>query len=317
MTIYLYIPQQKGSITEQSYHDWIKVIGFSFSAEKSSRSSTQGHEIFIYKHFDQTSPFFLTQSCSGQVIPHIKIDILKTAHTPYIQYVLENVLISEYDSFTISDDTPIESIGFNYTHLTIRSISYEQGIAKPITFRMEIGSKPNHETQLKRHIISRSDEGFKLFVATVYGEAANQSESAWKAIGSVIINRVNNQRFVYKTNGHYFKFKTTDEVIQVSGFDAYKDHTSQFNDALAFLNNKTKDAPPKLCLMIEKLGPIYYDHQLTTDATLYFSPKAQHSLHIKYPKKYPQVPEWHYQELVETKISNISASDDLIFYKYK
>lgn len=36
----------------------------------------------------------------------------------------------------------------------------------------------------------KSDEEFILFVATVWGEAASQSTVAWKAVGSVIMNRV-------------------------------------------------------------------------------------------------------------------------------
>lgn len=317
MTIYLQIPEQKGAVTEQGYRNWINVLGLSFSTDKASKSLLQGHEIFIYKQLDHSSPFFFTQACGGQVIPHIKIDITETAHTPYIQYELENVLISEYDSFSISDDTPIESIGFNYTHLTMRSTSYENGIAKSYSFRMDIGSKPSPQVQLKRHITTRSDEGFKLFVATVYGEAANQSEVAWQAIASVIINRVDNKRFKYDKEGQGTRFYSPSEVIMLSGFDACKEQTPLFKFAFSFMNNEKKPENVKIMHLINTLKPIYYQNKVTTNATMYYSPTAQHWLHEHNPKKYPVKPKWNYPELEEVQVTGLLNTDDFKFFKYK
>ena len=55
---------------------------------------------------------------------------------------------------------------------------------------------------------THSETEFNLFVATIWGEGASQSEVAWQAIASVIMNRVGNR--------HWQKNKENDSMLNSS-----------------------------------------------------------------------------------------------------
>ncbi|MEA5115855.1 MAG: cell wall hydrolase [Geobacteraceae bacterium] len=117
------------------------------------------------------------------------------------------------------------------------------------------------------------DDQFKLFVAIVYGEANSNSESAWRAVGHVIMNRVGNKE--------WSKLKTVTAIItQKYAFEAYK--IKQFNIAEKYLYNNSKDklSDKLIDRMVEVLEPVYkrQDPDNTYGAILYFSPKAQKAL---------------------------------------
>lgn len=328
MAIYMQIPHQKGVVTTQSHHGWIAVLGFSFSAERtiqdslnntSNRILSAAHvtEAMIYKSLDGTSPFFFSEACVGKAISKISIDVIGESGSPLVKYKLDNAIVSEYDSFIIADDIPIEAVSFNFTHLEMIYISYEQGIAKPIAVKLQTGSKPRQATELKQHIKNRSNEGFKMFVATLYGEAANESEVACQAIASVVINRVDNKRFVHGPKGDRKKLTSPFEVIQYTGFDAYTRPNKPYYEALKYLNNPSEKMPPRLNKIVNLLKPIYFENRLTTDAVIYYSPKAQHTLHLKFPDTYREKPDLKFNELVEVKVPGLLSTDDFLFFKYK
>ncbi|MBI5447326.1 MAG: type VI secretion system tube protein Hcp [Gammaproteobacteria bacterium] len=333
MTIYLHVPNQKGNVTAKGYEGWIEATGLTFSAEREALASPdntsnrifshiQAHEIHLFKDADRTSPFFFSEACTGKAIPEVTIDVVTATNMPLIQYKLENVLVSEYDFFAISDDQPIEALAFNFTHLEIRYFSNEQGLPGPISAKVQTGSKPSHAAQLKRQLTKRSDEGFKLFVATVYGEAAGQSEAAWQAVASSIINRVNSKYFRCGEKGHTLICSSTDEVItQPSWYEAYGSKNKTFRIAWHYLSNQNTSKPPHLDRMITLLKPIYYDNKLTTDADHYYSPNAQKNGHDKNPEKYTSViPGWVLRgksrhELVDVNIPRLQVNDDFRFLK--
>lgn len=55
----------------------------------------------------------------------------------------------------------------------------------------------------------------------------------------------------------------------------------------------------------------------TDKAVLYYSPKAQASLHKTKPSMYREKPRWDFNKLQEVKIKGLLASDDIKFYIYK
>jgi len=182
-----------------------------------------------------------------------------------------------------------------------------------LVFSPETKSDPSQEQSTEK-----LDEAFILFVSTVYGEAAGQSEAAWQAIGSVIMNRVGNKRFANDlTEGHAPQDIVA--VIKTGGFDAYKDRTSQFLKAKKYLENPHENtSPPHLKSLILAVKPIYNNkHAVTTEAVMYYSPKAQHALHRKKPQKYDEVPDWDFDEIKELTIPGMNISDDFLFYRYK
>ena len=155
------------------------------------------------------------------------------------------------------------------------------------------------------------DEEFILFVATVYGEAASQSEVAWRAVASVIMNRVGHP--LWKKNEMN---KTVTSVIKCTGFDAIHKQKN-FIKAFAFLsgekealNTFEKNIMKK---MIEDLKPIYYEKQVITTANHYYSPNEQLRQHNLDPDNYPAVPKFakYYKEV---KITELKVHDDFKFY---
>lgn len=86
---------------------------------------------------------------------------------------------------------------------------------------------------------SKSVEEFNLFVATVWGEAASQSEVAWQAVGSVIINRVGNQLWA-----RYHFNKSVTSIIQHTGFDAAAGtkKNREFKKALRYLSLENRES---------------------------------------------------------------------------
>lgn len=157
---------------------------------------------------------------------------------------------------------------------------------------------------------------FALFVATVYGEAASQSEGAWKAVGSVIMNRLNNKRFAYGPRGSKKIPTTVKEVVETGGFDALSDANKPFRNAKDFFD-RGGCAPAHLKAMITTLKPVFYEKKLITNSVLYYSPKEQRRAHLENPHKYREVPDWRFNELNESHIEELSIQDDFKFYSYK
>lgn len=157
-------------------------------------------------------------------------------------------------------------------------------------------------------------EELRLFVATVYGEAVSESKASWMAIGHVIKNRVGTRE--------WRDLKTVSDVIKKSGFDAYKHQTDLFKSAMKAMIGMdgalAADAPKKLDEIVKVLRPVYEgkDEDNTGGAVLYYSPKAQKSLHKKYPSMYKELPPWNFKVLEEVKVNGTEA-DDFKFYKYR
>lgn len=306
----------------------ITLLGYAFSTGQESRLQAGkyhhdlipnfNHEIVIYKSIDAFSPHLFLNTFAGQAFPLIKITYENTNQHFLLQYEIENAMVSEYQAFLHENDLHIESIAFNYTAITMRYLSPQLGRPQAQSAKKRLACHATHESQLTHQTRLKSDEGFKLFVATVYGEAAGQSEAAWQAIASVIVNRVHNKRFVYKKNSHLFRFENTDQVIKISRFDAYSTQSPLYKEAIHFLNNtNSRQAPPRINELIKIIKPIYYENKTTTSAELYYSPHAQHALHIKYPKKYNDKPDWQYSEIKRVYPPNIKPNDDFMFYQYK
>lgn len=310
-----------------SFANPIPILGYSFSTERESsdesvvRQTSLGlginNEIAIYKAIDQSSSFFFHHALIAHVIPGIIISYENSNDSTTIQYEIKNAMVSEYQSFIISDDLPIESISLNYTHITMRYIDSRDRHPQPYSCQLSLGCVPKARDQLVRQAAKRTNEGFELFVATVYGEACGQSEVAWQAVASVIINRINHPRFVYKKHCHYCRFHNSDEVIKISGFDAYQQKTVFFKKALNYLRDKSIKKDSLIEKMMELLKPIFYENQITTDAQLYYSPRLQAFLHKVHPKKYHEIPNWNYFELKEIKVFGLKSTDDFKFFKYK
>ena len=159
----------------------------------------------------------------------------------------------------------------------------------------------------------RSAEEFKLLVATVYGESANSSETAWQAIAFVIKNRVGKREWT--------QYKTISDIIKKTGFDAYTQRNVPYVSAEKYLNDNPdlEGNNTKIEKLISVLSSVYLNKKtdITGGAVLYYSPKAQAALHKINSKTWKEKPNWNFSMLTEVKITGLSTSDDFKFYKYK
>jgi hypothetical protein len=154
-------------------------------------------------------------------------------------------------------------------------------------------------------------EEFKIMVATIYGEAANSSEIAWKAIAHVIMNRVGYREWK--------EHKTPKEVIKNTGFDAYTYKNEPYKKAYKYMSNTSRKNNENIERMIEAVRPIYIgkEKDITDGAVLYYSPEAQKDLHKEKPSKYKERPSWNFDIIKEANIDGLRDTDDFKFYKYK
>lgn len=154
-----------------------------------------------------------------------------------------------------------------------------------------------------------------VFLATIYGEAAQSSVAAWKAIASVIMNRVGVREWK--------KRKTPHDVIANTGFDAFTQKNQPYRKAYEYFDNikmlRTQKTNLHLKHLAEAALPIYQGKEKPFPRIiLYYSPKAQHVLHQKNPKLYTRpVPKWALSPLVELVKVPGCEEDDFAFYRYK
>jgi hypothetical protein len=153
------------------------------------------------------------------------------------------------------------------------------------------------------------DEQLKVFLATIYGEAAQSSPAAWRAIASVILNRVGYREWSRR--------KSPLEVIQRTGFDAYQHRNAPYVATEKLLADP--DAIPAtspLGRLMAAVLPVYGGREpRTTDAVLYWSPRAQARLHKMRPGVWPERPAWRFELLEELKVDG-TEGDDFRWYRY-
>ena len=118
-------------------------------------------------------------------------------------------------------------------------------------------------------------EDFKIFVATINGEAENCGETSWKVIAHTIRNRIG-----------FANWKSWSNIIQIvtkTGYDAYTQKNPPYKRAKKALDSG--DISPKLMSLIRAVEPIFNgtEPDFTGGVVYYYSPKAQAELHKSDP----------------------------------
>lgn len=196
--------------------------------------------------------------------------------------------------------------------MTSRAISHKLPSLTPELANLHFLSEPSLNMPSNSCLISTEkllkSEDFKVYLATIYGEAGVASSDSWRAIANVINNRVG-----YK---EWSRYKTQIDVIKYTRFDAYWQKTGPYTYAYNSLSSRRLDE--KLNEMVSVVAPVYL-HLVpdpTNGAVLYYSPKAQTTLAIKYPQQYKPVPKWNWDELQRLYPKGVK-NDDFAFYKYQ
>lgn len=128
MAIYMKMEGVRGDVTEAGHDGWIELnsfqwgVGRGIGSPKSSPSDRESSEasvseIVVTKVCDESSTQLLRESLWGKG-KKVEIHFTRTGddkkQTPYIEYTLENVLISGF-STSSSGDRPMETLSLNFT----------------------------------------------------------------------------------------------------------------------------------------------------------------------------------------------------------
>jgi len=145
----------------------------------------------------------------------------------------------------------------------------------------------------------------KLFIATIAGESIGQGETAWRAVGNVIMNRVSDNKHEWKNLN-----SVSDVIKEPWAFTSYTRKEPQYALTMEYLNNRTGESALYEDL-ISTVLPVYNRsvEDNTGGAQLFYSPGAM------VPRG--SIPPWSISsEVVELKVPGISANN-FRFYKYK
>jgi hypothetical protein len=153
------------------------------------------------------------------------------------------------------------------------------------------------------------DHAARIFCATIYGEAAACSAASWRAIASVILNRVGRREWA--------KWKTPLQIIAMTGFDAFEHENAPYVQALELLR-KHPEGFGAVARLVEAVIPIYRgEAPPTPDIVLYYSPKALKALHAKNPKVWRSgVPPWRFEQFEPVDVPG-AERDDFLWFRYR
>lgn len=156
---------------------------------------------------------------------------------------------------------------------------------------------------------------FKIFVATIYGEAGASSRRSWEVIAHCIRNRIG--------FGNWTDYSTIHGIVTITGFDAYTQNSKPYRNAMSKLdaNNFNSDKVGRTVKsIIDTVLPIYEGKVKddTNGVISYWSPEAQKQLHRDKPKLYTTaVPDWVKDNKKEIVIIDGTEKDDFQWLKFK
>jgi type VI secretion system secreted protein Hcp len=135
MAIYMELDGIKGDVTEAGHKGWIELSSFQWGlgrgigspkSSASDRESTEASvsEITVGKAVDEASTNLLRAALWGKG-KNATIHFTRTGddkkQIPYIEYKLENVLLSGY-SLSSGGDRPVESLSLNFTRFEFQNL---------------------------------------------------------------------------------------------------------------------------------------------------------------------------------------------------
>lgn len=137
MAIYIQIDKIDGNVTAAGHEKWIEVHSMSFGVGRGIMSVTPGavkdressipsiSEIIISKTMDETSPLLFIEACVG-IAKTMKIHFCRTGDQTqtYMEYILNNVLISSYSVQGSGDSIPQESLSLNFDKIEVKYTPY-------------------------------------------------------------------------------------------------------------------------------------------------------------------------------------------------
>ena len=140
MPIYMKIDGVEGSSTSENFRSFFDIYSYSWGV---SQTATSGHgggggagkvsmnDIHFSKPAGTASPKLMLFCCNGKHFPKATMVVTRTMEgqeSPYMQFELENVLISSYQTGGDSGGAvPTESLSLNFTKITYKHTTMNPG----------------------------------------------------------------------------------------------------------------------------------------------------------------------------------------------
>ncbi|MDX1811259.1 MAG: type VI secretion system tube protein Hcp [Gammaproteobacteria bacterium] len=158
MPAYLKIEGINGKVTAKGHEGWIacdsiqwgvgrsisSAVGTSKDREASKPSIS---EVAVSKLMDESTPLLFTEACVGKA-KKVQIHLCTTGTEKidtFMEYELEDCMISGYSMSSGGDSRPVESLSFSFTKMVMKFIPYDdQGKAQspiPAGYDMALGTK--------------------------------------------------------------------------------------------------------------------------------------------------------------------------------
>lgn len=161
MAIYMKVDGVEGHVTAKGYEKWIELDSVNFNVNRtintkpgnvSDRESTKPtlSEIAVTKVMDKTTPNLFSEACIGKSKPKVEIHVCQTGDkiSPYMEYTLSNVLISNYQvqgQNKCENAAPLETINLNFDKIEMKYTPYDEkhnaGSPIPAGYDLSTGTK--------------------------------------------------------------------------------------------------------------------------------------------------------------------------------
>jgi len=128
---FLEISGIKGESTDKDHKEWIEILSYNWGVSQmaSSTASSAGggstqradfQDLSVVKELDSSTPLLSKACWGGQHIDKVKLQLNRAAgdkREPYMEYEMENVIISSVSVGGGGGGVPTESLTFNYGKL--------------------------------------------------------------------------------------------------------------------------------------------------------------------------------------------------------
>lgn len=141
MSMYMKIDGINGDVSAKNHQNWIALDQLLFDVKRSistdpgriaDREGTRPaiSDILVYKKMDKSSPLLFSESCVGKAKPQVLIHVCQTQNslTPYVQFTLNNVIISRYDLAVEQEQErpyPREKVGLSFDKIEVRYTPFD------------------------------------------------------------------------------------------------------------------------------------------------------------------------------------------------
>jgi type VI secretion system secreted protein Hcp len=133
-----------GESTDDKHKEWIEILSYSSgvtqmaAGDRSTGGAASGgrcsHQDFsIVKELDKTSPTIDLFCCNGNHIKKVALELCRATgdKTKYMEYIMEDVIISSVSIGGGGGGLPTESVTFNYGKITWNYIQTDHETGKP------------------------------------------------------------------------------------------------------------------------------------------------------------------------------------------